>query len=328
MKKGFTLVELLAVIAILAILVILAMPNIMGMFNNAKERTFLTEVENVDKIAKTFFITNMGNLSSFDGKTNVYSQLSLSGGNQDEGIVKITKDGNTYVALRYDEKWYIKDFDDEDIKVYTNEEYLTINNFCAINKLVYLKDNSTGTVYKDDEFVIVGGDGENCNLVLKSCDNIYWNLTYNNYISLDDYNTDTSIKFEDTGIYKKLINWKSQKDSIHPNLIIGDPRILYLNEFNSLSDDYKRFCGGNYFIFSNKSDKYFYSKNNTNNILLHSSDFVDTPQFLIAGLYNDYNFVSTVSKGSNYYIDYYFGNTSSVCARPVIKVNYKNIYEI
>ena len=33
-KKGFTLVELLAAIAIL---VIIALPNVMGMFNNAKK---------------------------------------------------------------------------------------------------------------------------------------------------------------------------------------------------------------------------------------------------------------------------------------------------
>ncbi len=44
MKKGFTLVELLAVIAILAILVIIALPNVMGMFNTAKENSFNTEV--------------------------------------------------------------------------------------------------------------------------------------------------------------------------------------------------------------------------------------------------------------------------------------------
>ena len=37
-KKGFTLVELLAVIAILAILVIIALPNVMGMFNEAKKK--------------------------------------------------------------------------------------------------------------------------------------------------------------------------------------------------------------------------------------------------------------------------------------------------
>ena len=41
-KKGFTLVELLAVIAILAILVIIALPNVMEMFNSAKENSFKT----------------------------------------------------------------------------------------------------------------------------------------------------------------------------------------------------------------------------------------------------------------------------------------------
>ena len=39
-KKGFTLVELLAVIAILAILVILAIPNVIKLYNNAKKTDF------------------------------------------------------------------------------------------------------------------------------------------------------------------------------------------------------------------------------------------------------------------------------------------------
>ena len=51
-KKGFTLVELLAVIAILAILVIIALPNVMGMFNNAKKSSFETEVKEILKGAQ------------------------------------------------------------------------------------------------------------------------------------------------------------------------------------------------------------------------------------------------------------------------------------
>ena len=51
-KKGFTLVELLAVIAILAILVIIALPNVMGMFRNAKKNSFLTEVKEIYKTAQ------------------------------------------------------------------------------------------------------------------------------------------------------------------------------------------------------------------------------------------------------------------------------------
>ena len=43
-KHGFTLVELLAVIAILAILVIIAIPNVLKMYNGAKQSTFESEL--------------------------------------------------------------------------------------------------------------------------------------------------------------------------------------------------------------------------------------------------------------------------------------------
>ena len=56
-NKGFTLVELLAVIAILAILVIVAMPNVLGMFNQAKSSTFVTEVQEYLSAAYTKFMT-------------------------------------------------------------------------------------------------------------------------------------------------------------------------------------------------------------------------------------------------------------------------------
>ena len=46
-KKGFTLVELLAVIAILAILVIIALPNVLKMFNDSKKNSFLTEAKTI-----------------------------------------------------------------------------------------------------------------------------------------------------------------------------------------------------------------------------------------------------------------------------------------
>ena len=61
-KKGFTLVELLAVIAILAILVLVAVPNVLGMFNKAKKDTFLTEAKNIFKESASKYISdNMHN---------------------------------------------------------------------------------------------------------------------------------------------------------------------------------------------------------------------------------------------------------------------------
>ena len=57
-NKGFTLVELLAVIAILAILVLIAIPNVIGMYNNAKKGAFETEISEVCKLSKTQWMTD------------------------------------------------------------------------------------------------------------------------------------------------------------------------------------------------------------------------------------------------------------------------------
>ena len=57
-NKGFTLVELLAVIAILAILVIIALPNVISMYNKAQKQTFLTEAKKVYSEAEKKYLTN------------------------------------------------------------------------------------------------------------------------------------------------------------------------------------------------------------------------------------------------------------------------------
>ena len=59
-KKGFTLVELLAVIAILAILVIIALPNVLKMFNDSKKNSFLTEAKTVyTEVSKKYISESM-----------------------------------------------------------------------------------------------------------------------------------------------------------------------------------------------------------------------------------------------------------------------------
>ena len=57
-RKGFTLVELLAVVAILSLLVIIALPNVMSMFNNAKKNAFATELKEVYKTAEQKWISD------------------------------------------------------------------------------------------------------------------------------------------------------------------------------------------------------------------------------------------------------------------------------
>ena len=117
-NKGFTLVELLAVIAILAILVIIALPNVLKMFNDAKKNSFLTEAKTVySEAGKKYIsdnITSPGNNEHIycKSKTDSLNPLSLSGRGinyyvktDSKGIVNtiVVWDDARYIALKSSE---------------------------------------------------------------------------------------------------------------------------------------------------------------------------------------------------------------------------------
>ncbi len=111
-NKGFTLVELLAVIAILAILVIIALPNVLKMFNDAKKNSFLTEAKTVYSEASKKYIsdsiTSSGNSEHIycRSKTDKINELSLSG----RGInyyIKTDSNGNVNTVVVWDDERYI-----------------------------------------------------------------------------------------------------------------------------------------------------------------------------------------------------------------------------
>ena len=92
-KRGFTLVELLAVIAILAILVIIALPNVLKMFRNAKENTFVTEVQEIVKTAEQNYLS--GSLSNKECKcfSSTSNPLNLTGRNNIKYYVEFNDNG-------------------------------------------------------------------------------------------------------------------------------------------------------------------------------------------------------------------------------------------
>ena len=94
-KRGFTLVELLAVIAILAILVIVAMPNVIDMFSDAKANTFVTEVQKYMDTAKTSFVRDA---FSNPAETIYYSSEDVSG----LDTKKLDMDGNKDYFIEMD----------------------------------------------------------------------------------------------------------------------------------------------------------------------------------------------------------------------------------
>ena len=80
-KKGFTLVELLAVIAILAILVIIALPNVIGLFQSAQRNSLVNEAREVYNTARNqWLVSGLGSATTDTTYTDSGSnKLSLDG---------------------------------------------------------------------------------------------------------------------------------------------------------------------------------------------------------------------------------------------------------
>ena len=78
-KKGFTLVELLAVIAILVILVIIALPNVLKMYNNSKKNAFMTEAQTLAKEVSSKYISESMKGNKVTVISNKQNPLDMTG---------------------------------------------------------------------------------------------------------------------------------------------------------------------------------------------------------------------------------------------------------
>jgi prepilin-type N-terminal cleavage/methylation domain-containing protein len=118
MKKGFTLVELLAVIAILAILIIIALPNILEMFNNAKKDSFVTEARSIYKSAQQKYIADGGVGYIYTNIDDEYDELNMSGRTDYDYWIEFNDDGNIVFFMMYDDNYcYYNSTDGEPVNI-------------------------------------------------------------------------------------------------------------------------------------------------------------------------------------------------------------------
>ena len=138
-KKGFTLVELLAVIAILAILVIIALPNVINMYTDAKKNSFVTEAQSLAKnVASKFMSENMkGN--HIKVVSNKENSLDMSG---EKLEYNFELDNNGKIKNMF--------ISNGTYCVSTNKDYTQITKEDISEECSYDKtDNIAGTLMKD-----------------------------------------------------------------------------------------------------------------------------------------------------------------------------------
>ena len=126
-NKGFTLVELLAVIAIMAILLIIALPNVLKMFNESKEKIFLTESKSVFKeaINQTIKDRNFSDVIYCKSMNDEVNPLGMSG-REIYYYIKANVNDNTGTIIVWDNERYAKYKGDKlDPSILDNAEKIT-----------------------------------------------------------------------------------------------------------------------------------------------------------------------------------------------------------
>ena len=106
-KRGFTLVELLAVIAILAILVIIALPNVLKMYNTSKKNIFLVEAKEIyGEVSKKYISENLkGNkLSYVSSEDNTKLEMT---GNELKYCIQVDNKGKITAMKIGDNNYYL-----------------------------------------------------------------------------------------------------------------------------------------------------------------------------------------------------------------------------
>lgn len=148
-NKGFTLVELLAVIVILAIILAIAVPAITNLIDNSKRNTFLSNAKLLMKSVQLKLLEN----NSFDittlNKNNVESLLGIDGDLYDTLLFKYDSNGKVYMNVEGANNW-------KNLVTYgTFDNLTTVSNIVSAGLVLHLDAGNplsysgTGTSWND-----------------------------------------------------------------------------------------------------------------------------------------------------------------------------------
>ena len=326
-KKGFTLVELLAVIAIIAILVIVAMPNVLKIFRESRINVNLIVAENYAKAGESYYSKKFGQDVSFNGATNIASKLNLSGKRADTERVFINRKGEIAVYLTIDGGCYYKTMGAEKAQYTENVDYCQTSMFMAGTPVIpvnegdgiYYDEEKNKLIYKSDEGQIGGKIGKtycNKNLIYKNgsddCDSQYLetNVKYSELTKFED-NINNWIYFnckneEDISTCEKwrIVSYQYSDDNLGKLRIISpdikgihyDPENLHVAE-TELNYRFEEIYYSDYVTSSAQSlideDKYYYGdvyQNNEDMEILFSNDVIQMyKSWNLETLYDDYD---------------------------------------
>ena len=176
-KRGFTLVELLAVIAILAILVIMALPAVLRMFNQARVDSFTNEVNVLVRTTEQQYLLGGGIPQSFNSNSN---KLPLTGNSSLEYCVSI--DGNGKITelkatngnYKYESSGIVDEVNSAEVSTAESNYELSCAGGSSSSSITYVNRQNEGSITVGDEvaidtehFYVISSDSTNTVLLAK-----------------------------------------------------------------------------------------------------------------------------------------------------------------
>jgi prepilin-type N-terminal cleavage/methylation domain-containing protein len=117
MRKGFTLIEVLAVLVITAVITIITTPIVLSAINSANISSKKISVSNIAKVGEEYFMRHVSEMDTFDYDQDLFSQLEFKGERPDIANVYINQNGNVSISAVYDNHCYTKEFQSDEIIV-------------------------------------------------------------------------------------------------------------------------------------------------------------------------------------------------------------------
>lgn len=143
-KKGFTLVEVLAVIVILGLMSVIIVPKVINTVNDSEKKSYEASVNNLVNSLNSISIDKKANLISFEGcsidfdnDVNTCTDLDYSGELPDSGSITVDSDGVVNGSVGFGNDRFFVDKNNVQIELLP-AEYVRVN---------YIE--STGTQYID-----------------------------------------------------------------------------------------------------------------------------------------------------------------------------------
>ena len=157
-KKGFTLMELLAVIVILSVITLITVPMVTSVIEESKKKALLSSVQGLIESANLYAIENEGVYEFlFDrehqGSTQNGESLDYKGKIDGEGKLYIDKEGNTSICISNDTYYVYKNYNSEVMIGERSTDNCNIEYDALANKYVaFLESKGSGSnIYSRDE---------------------------------------------------------------------------------------------------------------------------------------------------------------------------------